>query len=57
MSTALGGGHRKIACFADDAAARPFLSRKAWYACALRASDVQLHVIGRFALDWGGVLI
>ena len=45
VSAALGGGHRKILCFSDDAAARPFQSRRSWYAGALRTLDVQIHVV------------
>lgn len=45
VSAALGGRHRKILCFSDEAAAKPFLSRKAWYAGALRTLDVQVHLV------------
>ncbi len=44
-SAALGGGHRKILCLSHDAAARPFQSRRSWYAGALRTLDVQIHVV------------
>lgn len=45
VSAVLGGLHRKILLFSDDAAAKPFLSRKSWYAGALRTLDVQVHVV------------
>lgn len=45
VAAALGGRHRKILCFSDEAAAKPFLSKNAWYAGALRTLDVQVHVV------------
>jgi hypothetical protein len=45
VAAALGGRHRKILCFSDDEAVRPFLSRRSWYAGALRTLDVQVHVV------------
>ncbi|WP_432507405.1 hypothetical protein [Kineococcus arenarius] len=47
VAKALGGRHRKILCFSDDAAAAPFTGRS-WYAGALHAAGVECHVV---ALD------
>lgn len=45
VAAALERGHRKILCFSDEAAAKPFQSKRSWYAGALRTLDVQVHVI------------
>lgn len=45
VSSVLGGQHRKILCFSDDEAAKPFQSRRSWYAGALRTLDIQVHVV------------
>lgn len=45
VSAALAGGHRKILCFSDDAAARPFQSRRSWYAGALRTYEAAVAAL------------
>jgi hypothetical protein len=51
VAAALGRGHRKVLCFSDDEAARPFQSRRSWYAGALRTLDIQVHVVDLSA-EW-----
>jgi hypothetical protein len=40
----LGGKHRRVLCFSDSDAARPFVGRS-WYAAALRDQGVEVHVV------------
>jgi hypothetical protein len=40
----LGGEHRRVLCFSDPDAARPFVG-KSWFAAALRDEDVEVHVV------------
>ena len=44
VSAMLDGGHRRILCFSDSAAAWPFTGRS-WYAGALRALGIEVHVV------------
>lgn len=44
VAKALGEVHRKVLCFSDPAAAAPFTGRS-WYAGALRALQVECHVV------------
>ena len=43
-SDVLGGGHRKVLCLCDPAAAAPFLGRS-WYAGALAHSNIEIEVV------------
>lgn len=44
VAKVLGGLHRRVLCFSDPEAARPFVG-SSWYAAALRDHGIEVHVV------------